>query len=119
MSLDNKVVVTCAITGVLTDPGRFNVPVTPEEMAVATKQAYDQGATIVHVHFRSQQEGLGMFPTWDVKEVGEILAAIKEHVPEIIINMSTGVVGDDLSAPIACLEAFKPEMAACNAGSLN
>jgi uncharacterized protein (DUF849 family) len=33
--------------------------------------------------------------------------------------MSTGVVGDDISEPVACLEKFEPEMAACNAGSLN
>jgi len=119
MSLDNKVVVTCALTGVLTDPNKFNVPVTPEEMAEATRQARDQGASIVHVHFRSQQPGLGMFPTWDLKEVGDILSAIKERVPEIIICMSTGTMGDDISAPVACLETFKPEIAACNAGSLN
>jgi 3-keto-5-aminohexanoate cleavage enzyme len=29
------------------------------------------------------------------------------------------VVGPDISAPAACLEKFKPELAACNAGSLN
>ena len=33
--------------------------------------------------------------------------------------MSTGVVGNDISGPLACLEKFKPHMAACNAGSLN
>lgn len=119
MSLQDKVVVTCALTGVLTDPKKFNVPVTPVEMAVATKQAYDAGASIVHVHFRSQKEGLGAWPTWDLEEVGDILTAIKEKVPQIIINMSTGMPGNDISAPLACLEAFKPEMAACNAGSLN
>ncbi len=115
----NKVVVTCAITGVLTDPNRFNVPVTPEQMAEATRQAFDAGATIVHAHFRSQQPGLGAWPTWDLKEVGDILAAMRARVPEMIINMSTGVVGADISGPLACLEAFAPEMAACNAGSLN
>ncbi len=119
MSSRDKVVVTAAITGVLTDPTRFNVPVTPEQMAQATKQVYDAGASIVHLHFRSQAEGLGAWPTWDVKEVGDILAAIKELVPEIIINMSTGVMGPDISGPVACLEEFKPDMAACNAGSLN
>jgi uncharacterized protein (DUF849 family) len=51
--------------------------------------------------------------------VGEILAAIKARVPEIIICMSTGVVGSDLSGPLACLKEFRPEVAACNAGSLN
>ena len=29
----NKAVITCALTGVLTDPARHSVPVTPEEMA--------------------------------------------------------------------------------------
>jgi len=119
MSLTDKVVITCAITGVLTDPKKFNVPVTPEEMAAATKQAFDAGATIVHTHFRSQQPGFGAWPTWDLKEVGDILAAIKEEVPKMIICMSTGLIGNDISGPAACLEKFKPEMAACNAGSLN
>ena len=119
MDLSNKVVVTCAITGVLTNPERFNVPVTPEEMAEATRQAFDQGATIVHAHFRSQQPGMEMWPTWDVKDVGKILTAMRQRVPKMIINMSTGVMGANISGPMACLEKFKPEMAACNAGSLN
>ncbi len=119
MNTDDKVVVTCAVTGVLTDPGKFNLPVTPEEMTQATRQAFDQGATVVHAHFRSLQPGLGMFPTWDLKEVGEIVSAIRKGVPEIIFNMSTGIPGRDISGPKACLEAFKPDMAACNAGSLN
>jgi uncharacterized protein (DUF849 family) len=119
MSLENKVVVTCALTGVLTDPNKFNVPVTPGQMADAARQAYDAGASIVHVHFRSQKEGCGAWPTWDLSEVGGILGAVRERVPEIIINMSTGVPGSDISGPLACLEAFRPDMAACNAGSLN
>lgn len=119
MSLNQKIVLTVAVTGVLTDPKKFNVPVTPEEMAAATEQAYNQGATIVHAHFRDQGEGLGAFPTWDVKTVGDILSAIKERVPDIIICMSTGVMGTDISGPLACLEAHTPELAACNAGSLN
>ena len=119
MSYNEKVVVTCAITGVLTDPSRFNVPVTPEQMAAATKQAFDAGASIVHAHFRSQEKGAGAFPTWDIKDVGNILTAMKEEVPEIIINMTTGVMGNDISEPLACLKTFKPQMAACNAGSLN
>lgn len=119
MGLQDKVVVTCALTGVLTDPAKFNVPVTPEEMAEATAQAYNAGATVVHSHFRDQREGMGAFPTWDLKMVGDILAAIKEKVPDIIICMSTGVMGDDISGPLGCLQAFDPELAACNAGSLN
>ncbi|MBA4393639.1 MAG: 3-keto-5-aminohexanoate cleavage protein [Desulfobacca sp.] len=117
--MSSKTIITCALTGVLTDPAVHHVPVTPEEMADHTQQAYDAGASIVHVHFRNQGQGLGHLPTWDLKTVSDILAAIKARVPQIIICMSTGVMGPDITSPAACLEKFKPEMAACNAGSLN
>ena len=119
MASHSKVVVTCALTGLLTDPARFNVPVTPQEMADAAEQSYNAGASVLHCHFRDQGQGMGAFPTWDLKTVGDILSAIKERVPDIIICMSTGVLGDDISGPVGCLETFKPELAACNAGSLN
>jgi uncharacterized protein (DUF849 family) len=114
-----KTIITCALTGVLTDPQVHHVPVTPEEMAEHAAQARDAGASIVHCHFRNQDPGKGHLPTWDLGTVGAILAAIRARVPDLIINMSTGVPGPDISGPLACLEAFKPQMAACNAGSLN
>ena len=117
--MTEKAVLSCALTGVLTNPDMGNIPVTPEEMADAAQQAWDQGATIVHCHFRDQRPKLGMLPTWDVGVVESIIAAIRERVPGIIINQSTGVMGPDISGPVACMEAVKPEMAACNAGSLN
>ena len=119
MNTSDKVVVTCALTGVLTDPAKFHVPVTPEDMADAAAQSYNAGASVLHCHFRDQREAMGALPTWDLKSVGDILAAIKAAVPDIIICMSTGVLGDDISGPVGCLETFKPELAACNAGSLN
>ncbi|MEE2828947.1 MAG: 3-keto-5-aminohexanoate cleavage protein, partial [Myxococcota bacterium] len=99
MSSD-KAVLTCALTGVLTDPNRFPVPVTPQEMAAAAREAWDAGATVVHCHFRNQEPGMGIMPTWDPDVVEEILAAIRAEVPEIIINMSTGVMGPDISGPV-------------------
>lgn len=117
--MSSKAVISCALTGVLTDPKVHNVPVTPEQMADQAEQAYNAGATIVHCHFRDQREGMGHLPTWEVEPVGDIIGAIKARVPEIIINMSTGTGGDDISAQKTLLEKYKPEMAACNAGSLN
>ncbi len=67
----SKTVITCALTGVLTDPVVHHVPVTPEEMAEHAAQAYDAGASIVHCHFRNQQKGLGHLPTWDLTVVGD------------------------------------------------
>lgn len=117
--MNDKVIITCALTGVRTDPSMGNIPVTPEQMANAAQQAWDQGATIVHCHFRDQRPGKGMLRTWDVGVVKSIVDAIKDRVPDIIINQSTGQSGPDIFGPLACLQAVKPEMAACNAGSLN
>ena len=100
MSAKDKTILTVAVTGVLTDPEKFNVPVTPEQMADATKQAYDQGATIVHAHFRDQGKGLGAFPTWDLKTVGDILSAIKEKMRRLSASRA-GSGGDDAAAPPA------------------
>ncbi|MBK7972940.1 MAG: 3-keto-5-aminohexanoate cleavage protein [Deltaproteobacteria bacterium] len=119
MSGSDKAVVTCALTGVLTNPTQFPVPVTPKEMAHAARRARDAGATIVHCHFRMQEEGMGHLPTWDPEVVAAVCDAIRAEVPDILINLTTGVMGPDLSGPIACLERVKPEMAALNAGSLN
>jgi 3-keto-5-aminohexanoate cleavage enzyme len=119
MAAADKAIITCAVTGVLTDPKQHNVPVTPDQMAQAAKEARDAGAAIVHLHFRRQEPGMGRLPTWEPDVVAEICDRIKQVVPDIIINMSTGVVGPDISGPAACLERVRPEMAALNAGSLN
>lgn len=116
---NSKAVLTCALTGVLTDPAQHNVPVTPEQMAKEARRARDAGASIVHCHFRMQEEGMGRLPSWQPEVAKEICDAIRAECPDLIINMSTGVVGDDLSGPVSCLEAVRPEMAALNAGSLN
>jgi 3-keto-5-aminohexanoate cleavage enzyme len=118
-TLSDRVMLTCALTGVLTDPSRHPVPVTPEEMASSAKEAYDAGASIMHVHFRKQGPNQGRFPSWEPDLAEEIVQAIREACPQVIINMSTGVMGPDVSAPIACLNRVKPEIAACNAGTLN
>ena len=118
-SVGAKAVVTCALTGVLTNPAQHPVPVTPAEMAAEARAAFDAGASVVHCHFRDQSPGMGHLPTWDPDLVAEIVDAIRSACPGIIVNMSTGVFGDDISGPVACIERVRPETAALNAGSLN
>jgi uncharacterized protein (DUF849 family) len=117
--MTDKAALTCAITGVLTNPTQHPVPVTIAEMAQSAKDAFNAGASIMHVHFRNQSPKMGHLPTWDPEIAGAIIEAIREACPGVIINMSTGVVGSDISGPVACMRRIKPEIAACNAGSLN
>jgi len=117
--MSDRVVVSCALTGLLTNPAKHPVPVTPEQMAAEAKAAFEAGASIMHCHFRDQRPGMGFMPTWDPDVAGAICDAIREACPGVLINMSTGVMGPDISGPVACLERVKPELAAMNAGSLN
>jgi 3-keto-5-aminohexanoate cleavage enzyme len=117
--MSDKAVITCALTGVLTDPTQHRVPVTPAEMAREAKAAFEAGAAIMHVHFRQQAPGKGHLPSWDPNVAAAVMQAIREACPGVILNETTGTLGPDISGPLACLRAVKPEIAACNAGSLN
>ena len=117
--MSDKAIITCSITGVLTDPEQHHVPVTPEQLAQEARRAYDAGASVVHVHFRKQEEGKGHLPSWDPVVAKACVDAMRDACPDIIINQTTGVVGPDYQGPLDCLRATRPEMAACNAGSLN
>ena len=114
-----KAILTCALTGVLTDPKQHPVPVTPVQMAAEAKAAFEAGASIMHVHIRRQEEGMGHMPSWDPEVVWEVTEAIRAACPGVIINLTTGVVGKDIAGPLACIRRVRPEIAACNAGTLN
>ena len=114
-----KAILTCALTGVLTNPKQHPVPVTPAQMAAEARDAFNAGASIMHVHIRNQDEGMGQMPSWDPDVAEQVVDAIRAACPGVIINLTTGVVGKDISGPLACIRRVKPEIAACNAGSLN
>jgi 3-keto-5-aminohexanoate cleavage enzyme len=115
----NEAILTCALTGVLTDPARHPVPVSAAQMAVAARDAFNAGASIMHVHIRRQDAGQGHLPSWDPDVAEDVCGAIRAACPGVVINLTTGVIGQDISGPLACIERVRPEIAACNAGSLN
>jgi uncharacterized protein (DUF849 family) len=117
--MPDAAILTCALTGVLTHPEQHPVPVTPAQMAAEARDAFNAGASIMHVHLRRQAPGQGHLPSWEPDVAEAVVNAIRAACPGVIINLTTGVVGTDISGPVACLRRVKPEAAACNAGSLN
>ena len=116
----SKAILTCALNGVLTDPRQHPmVPVTPQHMAQSAREAFDAGASIIHIHFRCQAPGMGHLPSWEPDVAADAVDAIRAACPGVVINQTTGVIGTDISGPVACLRRTRPEIAACNAGSLN
>ena len=125
----SKVVVTAALNGVFTDPKKFQIPVTPKEMADEAEAAYNEGASVVHIHFRDQRTGKGHLPSWEPEIAKTVVDAIRARVPQLLINFTTGTIGHSgplgggklgpCDGPISCLEAGQPDIAALNSGSLN
>lgn len=117
--MSDKVIITCSLNGVLTDPRQHPVPVTPAEMAAEARRAYEAGAAMMHIHLRQQGEGKGHLPSWDPALSMEVQQAIREACPGVIINHTSGISGPHYQGALDCIRETKPEVAACNAGSLN
>jgi 3-keto-5-aminohexanoate cleavage enzyme len=66
-------------------------------MAAEARDAFNAGASIMHVHLRMQEEGLGHMPSWDPDVAEEVVDAIRAACPGVIINLTTGVIGKDIS----------------------
>jgi 3-keto-5-aminohexanoate cleavage enzyme len=113
MSLQDKVVISCALTGAVTSKQHCPaIPYTPEEIADEAKRAYDAGAAIVHIHARTDQ-GL---PTWEPAVFQKIMDETKKRCP-VLINWSTGGAGP-MNERVEHLKS-RPHIAALNMGSMN
>ncbi|MEM6955912.1 MAG: 3-keto-5-aminohexanoate cleavage protein, partial [Myxococcota bacterium] len=86
--MTDKAILTCALNGVLTNPKQHPVPVTPAEMAESARDAFNAGASIMHIHFRRQEDNMGHTPSWDPEVAAECSNAIREACPGVIINQT-------------------------------
>lgn len=114
-SFEDKVVITCAVTGVLaTRKQNEGIPYSPVEIAEDCKRAYDAGAAVVHIHARNPDGS----PTFEPATFAEIKREVRARCP-IILNFSTGVLGDDVSKVVEYIETVRPEIGALNMGTMN
>lgn len=115
MAFEDKVVITCALTGVLANRKQCAaIPYTAAEIADEAKRAYDAGAAVVHIHARNDDGS----PTFAPETFAAIKKEIRARCP-IILNFSTGTLVDDVSQQVAYLKESVPEIGALNMGSMN
>jgi uncharacterized protein (DUF849 family) len=117
MSLDDPVVITCAISGAIANREQCPaIPYTPQEYAAEARRIVDEGGVHIHIHARTP-DGT---PSYEVEDFVAIRDAIRAEVGDAaIVNFSTGTVGVPVAKRIAYLEAGLPEVAALNMGSMN
>ena len=91
------------------------VPYAPEEIAAEARRSFEAGARMIHVHAR-WNDGT---PTQDAGRYRETVAAIRDAVPELIVQVSTGgAVGMTAEERLGSLAA-EPEMASLTCGTVN
>ena len=111
-----KLIITAAICGaeVLKEHNPA-VPYTIEECVREAKSAYDAGASIIHLHVRLD-DGT---PTQDKNRFKDVMDAIYNVCPDVIIQPSTGgavgMTDDERLQPTE----LNPEMATLDCGTLN
>ena len=115
--MKEKVVVTAAITGSIHTPTMSPyLPITPQQIADEAVRAYEAGAAVVHIHARNPENGL---PSPDLNLIKEIITNIKSRCPAVICITTGGGMGMTLEQRVAPVTNFQPELASCNAGSMN
>lgn len=116
-SAARKVIVTCAVTGGIHIPSQSDyLPITPEEIASSAIDAARAGATILHLHARTPENGS---PNADPDIYARFLPAIHEQT-DAVINITTGGGQSmTLDQRLAAARRFKPEMCSLNMGSMN
>lgn len=115
--MKEKVVVTAAITGSIHTPTMSPyLPITPQQIADEAVRAYEAGAAVVHIHARNPENGL---PSPDLALIKEIITNIKSRCPAVICITTGGGMGMTLEQRVAPVTNFRPELASCNAGSMN
>lgn len=109
------VVIAVAITGsVPRKKDNPAVPVTVAEQIESTHEAFEAGATLVHLHVRNPDESSSSDPAL----FASVLEGIRRHCPGMIVQFSTGGRGRDQAARGAALH-HGPEMASLATGTVN
>ena len=117
MSANNKVIISCAVTGAIHTPSMSpHLPITPEEIITDSLAAAEAGAAILHLHARNPEDGR---PDQTPEGFSPFLSRIKQS-SDAVINITTGgspyMTVAERVAPAA---NHKPELASLNMGSMN
>ena len=133
--MNNKVFVSCAVTGSGDTASKHpDLPKTPEQIAKSAIEAAKAGAAIAHIHVR-EEDGT---PSRRLELYKEVVDRIRSSETDVILNLTTGMGGDldigqgenpldfgpmtdmaNVMERIANAEQFLPEICTLDAGTLN
>ncbi len=113
--MSSPCIITVAITGsVPRKKDNPAVPISISEQIESTHEAYEAGATLVHLHVRDEQENSSS----DRTRFAKLQEGIHQHCPGMIVQFSTGGRGRSFEQRGAMLD-LRPDMASLATGSVN
>lgn len=113
----SKVILTAAISGAVHVSGMSPyLPITPEEIIQQSVEACKAGAAVVHIHARDPQTGE---PTSNMDVMRQIVSGIKEQCDAVVCITTGASQMMTVQERLSVVPALKPELASCNAGSMN
>jgi uncharacterized protein (DUF849 family) len=108
-------IITVAITGSIPKKGdNPAVPVTVPEQIESTHEAFEAGASLVHVHVRNDDGSTSSDPD----KFGAFKEGVNKHCPGMIVQFSTGGRSGKGSERGGMLQ-HRPDMASLATGSVN
>jgi len=112
-----KVIITCAVTGAIHTPTMTpHLPITPEQIADEAVAAAKAGAAILHLHARDPETGK---PDQTPEAFARFLPQIKARTNAVINITSGGSPYMNVEDRVRPAAQFKPEVASLNMGSMN
>jgi 3-keto-5-aminohexanoate cleavage enzyme len=114
----DKLIITVGISGSrISKKQTPYIPITPEEIAQSGIEAWRAGASILHIHVRDKNTGLG---TQDVNIFKEVVHRLRSETDAILCLTTSGIPGRNLPieerlGPLS----LDPEMVSFDAGSIN
>jgi uncharacterized protein (DUF849 family) len=113
--MSTPAILTVAITG--SQPTKAQnpaVPISPAEQVESTHEAFEAGASLVHIHVRDDS---GQSSS-DEARFAVVQAGIRKHCPGMIVQFSTGGRGRRADERGSSLQ-HRPDMASLATGSVN
>ncbi|MBW8638716.1 3-keto-5-aminohexanoate cleavage protein [Hoeflea sp. WL0058] len=117
MSLSDKIIITCAVTGSIHTPSMSpHLPITPDEIVASALGAAEAGAAILHLHARNPETGR---PDQSPEAFAPILCELSQRT-DAVLNLTTGGAPTmTVAERIKPVVEHQPELASMNMGSMN
>jgi uncharacterized protein (DUF849 family) len=115
--MDNKIIITAAITGSVHIPSMSDyLPITPDEIVEDAVKAYEAGAAIAHIHVRDPENGM---PSADPDLFFEVHEKIKARCDLILLPTTGGGMNQTTEEKLIPIKKLSPEMCSFDPAPFN